>query len=415
MSRSRTLDHLAVRSLARSPGRLLVLALLLAGGLVVRSAAALTVDTLCGGAVRSVAPALPPKGAGAVLSKPDQHIEYFTRPHRAYFGWRAEASPLLRARAALYRGPGGPVTVVSPQTTRTDPADLLLEPESGPPGGLEDLHVLLRIWCKELFGRPPAGPDEVLVPTSLADLVGLEPGDELELVPESGGEPVIFTVSGVYTPRGAGPFFELVLAAPGVTAPGASGPEAPDYVYMVLDRSSLEHLESWWTQYAVAGSGDPAERMDRLARTVYANRARAADLAVSLTGAAILVALLISLVERRRETAVWKMVGMTAGAILRVLAVDLALVFAVAVAAAVPVYRLVAVEFVLGTAEVSPAVLWGHFLSSVVVTAAALALAAAYPLALASAATASQLQAAQKIHLIRRRQVLRGWSAADHE
>jgi len=147
-----------------------------------------------------------------------------------------------------------------------------------------------------------------------------------------------------------------------------------------------------------------------LARSVHGSRAGAASFGLRLAGAAVLVVLLVAMVERRRESAVYKLVGMNASMTLSVFALEVAAGVVAALALAAPVYRLLATGYILDIHSAAPGILWPPFLTSALACTAMACLGALYPLVLTSVATPNQLLGGQRLFLFRRRQTLRVWT-----
>jgi len=403
MSRSRTVSSLASRNTLRSPGRTAVLFLLLTAAIVGRSTAALAVQGLCHKATAAVEGEALLGATNCTIFFPG--VSYNAKAIQPYFTRTLGRTYLAQqgfwnALAERYWGPGGLVTVLRPGPLYRD--SRASAKVQCPPSAL----------AKGIEGRYPAAPDEVAVPAPLASEAGLKVGSRLELLPVAGGAPATFTVTGIYIPRGSGPFHESALVS-------AATPEQGDEVnfFVVrLDEGAVGRLLSGRdpASVEVVTYADPVESMELLARAAYGAKAAVAETGVSLAGVVVLVVLLVAFIERRREVTVYKMVGMDGASILRVLATELAVILVTADAVAAPVYRLVATRLVLdGQAAASGTALWSPFLTSVLWTAAVVALGASYPLALTSVATAGQLSSGSRIYLIRRRQLLRGWTDDD--
>lgn len=411
MSRFRTIARLAARNSAQSPGRILILVLLLSAALVARSAVYLVQSGLCAEAVEGASgegQRSLPRDFNTVALSPETSYP----PESAYvFVWQAlsfmpwDRPPYLTANCTKYLGPGGEIWVVRP-------CDQLATryTHRGPvPLGHEE-------WYSALEGRFPERADEVAVPAPFAASVGLELGDSVSLL-EKGpyGTTAVFTVSGIYEPRGKGPFFEYFLS---IVDP--SGPPAVNWISLKLRPGEVNLLRSFggdpasgytatWVQELI----EPQERMMALAQAVYGAQSTAANTGFALVGVAVLVVLLVAMVERKREAAVYKMVGMNSLVTLSVLTLELVVALVVALALAAPIYWLLATRFILDVFEASFAVLAGPFIVSAAWTVVIAALGAAYPFALASVGTPNQLLTSQKIYLFRRKQMLRGWADID--
>jgi hypothetical protein len=399
MSRSSVLTGLGSRNAFRATARLAILILLLASALVARSLSGLSQAGLCREAVDAVSANCLPGNANCIVYSP--LVAYTPETLSAYFrqflGFSfSNQAEYITARRERYVGPTGPLSVVRPSFYRERSTRRPYDPH------------LERNWFTEINGRFPTRTDEVAIPATLAQFTGLGPGDKLALSPIiQGAAAVTFTITGVYTPLGYGAAYDYLLSI--------ADSDRPLEVNLLIGRLSpraIEIARSW------GGSGtaevtvyaDPKAKMADLARTVYSSQSSAMTLGFGLIGVAVLVILLVAMVERRREAAIYKMVGLDSLATLRVLAVELAWSLAIALGLATPAYWHLATRYVLDVHASGPAILAPPYLWSLAWTILVAALGAAYPFALASLGTPSQLLTNQKIYIFRRRQVLRGWA-----
>jgi len=412
--RRRTTVKLGVGNTVRGRGRLVILVLILAASLVVRTAVSLVQVSLCREAVGTVTCSGPlPAGFTSLTILPD-------------LAPVADSLPTPGGHSVDLGGPAFP----APSTS--DPASAPIvgrwEQAFGPTGYLELVRLYPsdagdapeRAWFVEIRGRFPLEPDEVAIPETLADLTGLGPGDSLGF----GTQPLI--VSGVYKPLGVGPACQCLLSVP--------DPAQATNVNFSLNRETDSHgrLKISQTQTAIgysqttiisagfksgagAGgwervSGRPVkERTEALAQAVYHAQGTAVNLGFALVGVAVFLILIIALHDRRRELASYKLAGVDAVGAASVLGVELALTCGLAVAVAGPVFWLVAAwRLVPAHPSVTP-LLVGAFVVNLVWVTLTVALAALYPLLLAAVASPSQLLAGQRIFLFRRRRELRGW------
>ena len=370
----------------RGRGRLVVLALLLGAAIVVGAVFSFARDGLARNAAQAAgAPNLP---AGA----------------DAYVFWPVRALPPADVLDYLQRGLGA--------YSDTQPVLGFVERYEGPGGYQQVLRVETSVgmapgeaWFSALQGRYPESPAELAVPRSLAELTGLAPGDLLRLVRHGTGETFSFTVSGVYEPRGSGPFYEMLLAAP---VPGE--PVVVNLAVCYLPEGALRTLERIQTGHrALAIRDEPvAVRLVHLAREAYSSESAAMSFGFGLTGAAVFAVLLVGFVERRREIAVYKLVGFSGLACTRVLVLELGVAVLAALAAAGPAYYLIAQRLVAGAgSDLGPLVLVVPFLGSALRTVAVTLLGSLYPMTLALVAHPNQLLAGQRIYLVRRKSTLR--------
>lgn len=407
MSRARTLSGLGFRNAFRGSGRLAVLTLLLASALVARSVSSLVVDGLCRQAVATVTDRAllgnwntmlflaEPLGPAWCTEKPllesIQNLPFPETPNFTLEGY-------IPAYYEGYLGPGGKLRLVRPAPGVDSQTGAFID------------TTRQELWVKDLQGTYPSRPGEVAIPRALAERAGLEPGAQLTLAPEEGGPPVTFRVTGVYTPRGHGPFYEFLLSVRDTTVP-------PAVNLLVLNC----HREFAWTllpSLAVGASmmtfDEPDAAMLALARAVYAPRSTASGIGFALVGVAVLVVLLVAMTERRREAAGYKLTGLDGPSILRVLLIELSVSLGLAVALAAPVYWLVVTRLV-DIQATGVSLIWPTFAGSFLWTAVITLLGAAYPFSLTMVGTPSALLSGQRIYLFRRKRVLRGWVELDSE
>ncbi|HCW51090.1 MAG TPA: hypothetical protein DGR79_03340 [Clostridiales bacterium] len=422
MLKPRTTGRLALRNTARAWGRAFILVLLIGSALVARSVTGLVEAGFCREAVNSVTAGSLPEGHNAVvLFREGGHgpttLDRFVRLGLAgnrfsLAAWQRQGRRALAAFCERYHGPCGELWLVRPYSAPEKEVEIRL-----PQGKVYRSPLALeadpeRLWFTRMTGRYPKVPEEVAVPASLSEAVGLGVGDLLTLRDLSTGEVRTFTVTGVYEPRGSGPFYEYLL--------GFLPAELEDSLNFLALRLDLEQVTNarLWGTGQVEGPGsnivrlfaDPRERMASLAAGVYGSRSTGADVSSGLVGVAVLVLLLVAMVERRREAAVYKMVGMSGPAVLSVLVLELTVSILIAAAAAAPVYWLLATRHVLAEhPAVSVASLWAPFLTSLLSSVAVVFLGSLYPFGLASVGTPNQLLTDQRIFFFRRNHVLRGW------
>jgi hypothetical protein len=408
MSRGTTLTRLGLRNAIRGKGRLVILAVLLASALVARSASSLTLDSLVDVAAATVTEAAMPTTLNtmAFFSEPFGPEWCTDQPLKDYLGtflWMDspsfEVSAYKAAYFERYLGPGGSLTLVRPAPETNAATGRYVEASRPTP------------WATDLVGKYPNRPDQVAVPAPLARKTGLAPGSRLDLTPEGGGPTVVFTVTGVYTPLGHGPFYEFLLSARDETKPPA--------VNLVIIGC---HEELAWYIPAIYGSDlrlvriePPDNQMRTLARSVYATRSTASGIGFALVGVAVLVVLLVAMVERRREAASYKLTGMSSLATLQVLLVELSVALALAVVLAVPAYRLAVSRLLVDVQGLGLGAIVTAFTASCLWTAAIATLGASYPFCLTMVGTPNALLSGQRIYLFRRKHVLGGWVQFDTE
>ena len=407
MSRGATLSRLGLGNAIRGQGRLVILAVLLASALVARSASSLTLNSLGDAAAGTITEAAMPATFNtlAFFAKPYGPEWCTDQPLHDYIGtfvWMSpsyEFSAYKAAYSERYLGPGGSLTVVRPAPEIDAATGRYVEASRPTP------------WAVDLVGSYPSRPDQVAVPAPLAKKAGLAPGSRLDLTPEGGGPTVVFTVSGVYTPLGHGPFYEFLLSA--------RDESKPPVVNLAIIGGSEELARLIQATHGpdvrLVRIGPPDTQMRALARSVYATRSTASGIGFALVGVAVLVVLLVAMVERKREAASYKLIGMSSLATLQVLLVELSVALALAVVLAAPAYWLVVNRLLVDVQGLGLGAVVTAFTASCLWTVAIAALGASYPFCLTMVGTPSALLSGQRIYLLRRKHVLGGWVQFDSE
>lgn len=407
MSSGATLSRLGLRNAIRGQGRLVILAILLASALVARSASSLTLNSLGDAAAGTVTEAAMPATFNtlAFFAKPYGPEWCTDQPLHDYIGtfvWMSPSYEVSAYKAAYferYLGPGGSLTVVRPAPEIDAATGRYVEASRPTP------------WATDLVGSYPSRPDQVAVPAPLAKKAGLAPGSRLDLTPEGGGPTVVFTVSGVYTPLGHGPFYEFLLSA--------RDESKPPVVNLAIIGGSEELARLIQATHGpdvrLVRIGPPDTQMRALARSVYATRSTASGIGFALVGVAVLVVLLVAMVERKREAASYKLIGMSSLATLQVLLVELSVALALAVVLAAPAYWLVVNRLLVDVQGLGLGAVVTAFTASCLWTVAIAALGASYPFCLTMVGTPSALLSGQRIYLLRRKHVLGGWVQFDSE
>ena len=407
MSRGATLSRLGLGNAIRGQGRLVILAVLLASALVARSASSLTLNSLGDAAAGTVTEAAMPATFNtlAFFAKPYGPEWCTDQPLHDYIGtfvWMSpsyEFSAYKAAYSERYLGPGGSLTVVRPAPEIDAATGRYVEANRPTP------------WATDLVGSYPSRPDQIAVPAPLAKKAGLAPGSRLDLTPEGGGPTVVFTVSGVYTPLGHGPFYEFLLSA--------RDESKPPVVNLAIIGGSEELARLIQATHGpdvrLVRIGPPDTQMRALARSVYATRSTASGIGFALVGVAVLVVLLVAMVERKREAASYKLIGMSSLATLQVLLVELSVALALAVVLAAPAYWLVVNRLLVDVQGLGLGAVVTAFTASCLWTVAIAALGASYPFCLTMVGTPSALLSGQRIYLLRRKHVLGGWVQFDSE
>lgn len=410
MSRGATLSRLGLRNAIRGKGRLVILALLLASALVARSASSLTLDSLADAAAGTVTEAAMPAQFNTMAFFPEPYgPEWCTvQPLQNYIGtlvwsWMMnpsyEVSAYKAAEFERYLGPGGSLTVVRPAPEIEAATGRYVEASRPTP------------WATDLVGSYPSRPDQVVVPAPLAKKTGLAPGSRLDLTPEGGGPSVVFTVTGVYTPLGHGPFYEFLLSAR-----DQSKPPAVNLAIIGCGEELARLIQAaHGPNLRLVRIEPPDTQMRALARSVYATRSTASGIGFALVGVAVLVVLLVAMVERRREAASYKLIGMSSLATLQVLLGELSVALALAVVLAAPAYWLVVNRLLVDVQGLGLGAVVTAFTASCLWTVAIAALGASYPFCLTMVGTPSALLSGQRIYLLRRKHVLGGWVEFDSE
>lgn len=290
-----------------------------------------------------------------------------------------------------------------------------------------------------LAGRWPYDASEVAIPAPLAEAWGVTLGGKVSLAlgdnPQRAAE---FTVTGIFRPettvtRSEGRFerrdvyadatlsFPLFALYPG-------GSEAPvtriNGSFLDLDERNVPSLERRMRAYldreyplqpaaaryamtkpVFIRSHQGPDQAQALGRLVFSPGRKALAAGFLFVGTGIFVILLIAFIERKRELAVLKTVGMNNSMVLAMVLAELGAVAAVALvlgsAVAVGVGRSIAqvVEYV-------PAPTVGAWLWSIAHTAIVLFLATLLPLSMARLATVQQLLQNERLYLFRKRVTL---------
>lgn len=440
---------LAVTNVRRSWGRFAILVLLLGASILARAVSTVSQSGLEARIAATATGEGRPRSVDAVLWWPGAafELEEVDRFLAGYLTNRMGSSVSVNyinpiwAYAESRFGPTGYLTLV-----RVRPGQTETEPWTA--------------WYRGIEGRFPQQADEVAVPAALAKKAGLEVGDKLILgdsAARAGNGHLALTVTGVYTPLGDGPVFRYLLSIP--------EPGREDVFNLVAPRDwrTLGGFRLWMSRTASEWPAAPpaaglplvisdqttAERAAGLAREVYGSQASSTvGLGFALVGVAVFIILLVSVHERRREVATYKLVGMDNLAATRVVAIELGLALGLAVFLAGAAYTPVALSYLpppppppgpvyaggsgaggamaatvattatlaaaVGAAALSPLAVIDAFASSALWTGLITTLSAAYPLALTTAATPMQLLTGQRIFLFRHRRYLKlGWT--DHE
>ena len=407
MSRGATLSRLGLRNAIRGQGRLVILAVLLASALVARSASSLMLDSLGDAAAGTVTEAAMPTtfNTMAFFSEPYGPEWCTVQPLHDYIGtfvWLSlsyEVSAYKAAYFERYLGPGGSLTVVRPAPETAAATGRYVEASRPTP------------WATDLVGSYPSRPDQVAVPAPLAKKAGLAPGARRDLTPEGGGPTVVFTVTGVYTPLGHGPFYEFLLSAR-----DQSKPPAVNLAIIGCSEGLARLIQATHgPNLRLVRIEPPDTQMRALARSVYATRSTASGIGFALVGVAVLVVLLVAMVERKREAASYKLTGMSSLATLQVLLVELSVALTLAVVLAAPAYWLVVNRLLVDVQGFGLGAAVTAFTASCLWTAAIATLGASYPFCLTMVGTPSALLSGQRIYLLRRKHVLGGWVQLDSE
>jgi len=333
MARHTTIPRLAARNSLRAWGRLIILVLLLGSAIVARSSVYLVQGGLVAEAEEAVAGGSLPKDYNVVAVSlrtsysPDMLAHYLRG-----LDWKSQYRRSLDAVVGYcerHLGPSGEIWIVAPYT--------------GEYRAFRDAAAEApRNWYEFVLGEYPDEPGEVAVPRPYAEAYGLDIGDRLTLrPPETHQEPAVFTVTALYEPKGRGPFYEYFLTAmpepdpasqPQSYLPSGGEPQVKlNFLATRLTSAQIAIMRTWGGDPESGAAGflvyefiDPNQRMASLARAVYGSRSEAVDLGSSLVGVAVLVVLLVAMVERRREAAIYKMVGMSSYMTLGVLVLELA-------------------------------------------------------------------------------------------
>jgi len=414
MARQVTITRLSVRNSLKAWGRLLILVLLLGSAIVARSSVYLVQEGLCEEAESAVTGGSLPNDFNVVALSPSTAYSPDMLGHYLMGLLRTSYRRItaIVGYGERYLGPSGEIWVVAPYT--------------GAHRSLGGADVPQN-WYEYLLGDYPDEAGEVAVPAPFADAHDIEIGDEVSLRDLSGEKETVFTVSAVYEPKGQGPFYEYFLtwmhippalhAYTGRYDMGGEPDVMLNFIVARLNAQQIGILRSWGEDLKTGATGtivqefvDPKERMASLARDVYGSRSGAVNLGSGLVGVAVLVVLLVAMVERRREAAVYKMVGMNSYMTLTVFVLELAAAVGLAMALAAPTYWLLAMRYILDVHAATTGIVWPPFVTSALLCVGVVALGSLYPLGLTSVGTPNQLLTNQRLFLFRRKQTLRGWT-----
>ena len=286
-------------------------------------------------------------------------------------------------------------------------------------------------------GRWPFAADEVALPSPLATELDLGPGDQVPLTVAGEASSVLHRITGVFVPEALGPDrgprtirerdlddslnFPLLAVRP--TGSEADRWPANGALITVraadaaaLERRMRSYLEREYpVQPALRRTSlvEPvfmrpdmgSEQGSLLGRQIFAPGRRALAASFVFVGTGIFVILLIAFIERKRELAVLKTVGMNNNMVLNMVLLELGAVAAVALALgsglALGVGNVVAqaVEYV-------PPPTVGAWLWAFVHTAAVLGLATILPVSMMRLASVQQLLQNERLYLWRKRVTL---------
>lgn len=302
-----------------------------------------------------------------------------------------------------------------------------------------------------LEGRWPFEVDEVALPEAMAARLGVHAGGTVELALDNPAQVETYRVTGVFRPEiparvtpGTRPLPAsarldltadwplLALRVPGSATPvqGSGSAALPDYrfrsngawIYVADDRAAaLEqrmlsyYVREYPSQPAAIRFGTVVPSFVRprlgpelgslLGARIFATGRRALAASFLFVGIGVFVILLIAFIERRRELAVLKTVGMNNNMVLTMVLMELGAVAGLAMATGSALALAVGIQISRVVDYVPPptlhAWLWafGH-------TSAILILATALPLSMMQLATVQQLLQNQRLYLIRKKVTL---------
>lgn len=416
MIRWRALGRMARRNLRRAWVRHLVLTLILA--------LAIAADLLLGlfftgleARAASLAPARPQNIPLMVLAPPGTDIEAWLRASRlgGFAGGRSFDEAVSIAWSYAF-SPLGRTAVLAASF---------------------DLPAYRNLT---LAGRWPYDAGEVALPTAMAASLGVGPGDRVRLhLPE--GDPAVaggtLLVTGVFRPEVLGPDrgprlprlrttdpaldFPVVALRPG----GSPDPRWPLNAALITvrpaDASSLERrmrttFEREYPVQPAARRFAPADpvfiRADlgpelghALGRLIFAPGRRALAASFLFAGVGIFVILLIAFIERKRELAVLKTVGMNNQMVLGMVLLELGAVALVALVLG-SVTAVVAGRAIAAVVEYLPGPTFAAWFWAIAHTVMVLIAATLLPVSMMRLATVQQLLQNEKLHLVRKRVTL---------
>lgn len=302
-----------------------------------------------------------------------------------------------------------------------------------------------------LEGRWPFEEDEVALPERMAAGLGIRAGDTVELALGETARTLSYRVTGVFRPEvpaqlspgtrqvpasarldSTADWPLLNLRTPGGAAAGSKsgGSGLPEYrltpngawVMVAEDRAgALEqrmlshHVREHPSQPAAVRFGSVLPLFERprtgpdlgllLGVRIFATGRRALAASFLFVGIGVFVILLIAFIERRRELAVLKTVGMNNNMVLTMVLMELGAVAGLALAAGSGLALAVGTHVARAVEYVPPPTL-GAWLWAFGHTATVLALATVLPLSMMQLATVQQLLQNQRLYLVRKKVTL---------
>jgi len=397
MGKVRALLYLGAHNSFRARGRLAILVILFVAGLLARSTVVLVHDLVCYEVTRGLPPAYDLPDDWVAITYPER-VALYELYKLGVTGLRDPVSGLL----ADYLYPEGPASITVLH------ADAVYRTSHQRAGS---------IWPPSIEGAWPTNSTELALPSHIAISLGnIGPGDSFELVETSSRQPVVFTVTGVFEARQCGYLRDMALSTAPASHDASNAIQFRSFFAGVAEgRTRSLSLEAAASAGAIVLTKDDLDlknAVSSLVREIYETQSHTVMLGLGLVSVAVFTTLLVALAERRREVAVYRIIGMADSHLLVVLALELLLGLAIASVLTWPVLFAVAHLIFSGNLG-QPSTIVAALLASLAWIATAAALGAVYPLALISVATPVQLLGGQHLLLYSQSVFIRRVSGRD--
>ncbi len=286
----------------------------------------------------------------------------------------------------------------------------------------------------ELTGNLPATPQEVALPRAWAASLGMELGDGFAISTHSQlQEWSTLTITGLFTVSPEAPFPPALLERPLMAQQQGDVPNivlvaemsqdtprgwrwrrpttpeqlAADFNWVYEDENPLARAGFWAypaRSFAISASW-ARHTTDALAREIYEGTQNVLALGYAFVGLGIYSVLIIAFIQRRREIAIYKTVGLSPRQLLSIFGLEVFIIsltaFAIGTACILYLGRQVAAIM-----ELEGTIHSGAIFQSLALGTALVTLAAAVPVGMAVTATVNQLLHGQKVYLFHQRIIL---------